>query len=95
MNKSWGYKKGDDNWKSAEDVYQKMKDINEKGGNLLLNAGPDGNGVIQDEAYQILSDTAKLLAENPIQKVSPTITEVPGIRTEERKKGKKVNVSGN
>ena len=35
MNDSWGFKKGDNNWKSAQTVYDHLKDINEKGGNLL------------------------------------------------------------
>jgi alpha-L-fucosidase len=81
MNKSWGYKKNDDNWKSPETVYNKLKDINEKGGVLLLNVGPDGNGVVQDEAWEILRKTAELLDENPITKRVPTITEVPGIHS--------------
>jgi len=80
MNGSWGYKKGDDKWKSAETVYNKLKDINEKGGSLLLNVGPDGNGVVQEEAYQILKDTAVLLEATPIKKNTPEITEVPGIK---------------
>jgi len=94
MNKSWGYKKSDNNWKSPEEVYQKMKDINSKGGNFLLNAGPDGNGVIQAEAYAIMAETKKLLDANPIEKVIPTIKEVPGVLNKSRRKGKKVNVSG-
>lgn len=94
MNKSWGYKKSDSNWKTPEVVYQKMKDINSKGGNFLLNAGPDGNGVIQEEAYTIMSETKKLLEASPIEKVIPKIEQVPGILERVRKKGKKVNISG-
>jgi len=82
MNKSWGYKKNDDNWKSPETVYNKLKDINEKGGALLLNVGPDGQGVVQDEAWEILRETAELMKENPIKKKAPTLTSVPGIRNE-------------
>lgn len=79
MNKSWGYKKHDHEWKDAETVYNKLKDINEKGGSLLLNVGPDGNGVVQDEAYAILAETAELLKANPIEKAIPEIKSVPGI----------------
>ncbi len=68
MNESWGYKKHDHEWKTPQTVYQKLKDINEKGGNLLLNVGPDGDGVVQPEAYEILQETAKLLEANPTQK---------------------------
>ena len=94
MNKSWGYKKSDRNWKSAEEGYNKMKDINEKGGNFLLNAGPDANGEIQEEAYAIMFETKKLLDGSPIVKASPEIKTVPGILKESRKVGKKVKVSG-
>ena len=54
MNESWGFKKGDDNWKTPEDIYEKLKDINKKGGNLLLNIGPDGDGKVPEESIQIL-----------------------------------------
>ncbi|MEO0510458.1 MAG: alpha-L-fucosidase [Verrucomicrobiota bacterium] len=80
MNKSWGYKKGDDAWKSAEVVYSKLKDINEKGGALLLNVGPDGNGVVQPEAYAILQETAELLQANPIKKLVPVLSQIPGVK---------------
>jgi alpha-L-fucosidase len=79
MNKSWGYKKNDNNWKDGQTIYNKLKDINEKGGNLLLNVGPDGNGVVQPEAYAILRETAELLKAKPIHKKTPQITAVPGV----------------
>jgi alpha-L-fucosidase len=93
MNKSWGYKIHDHNWKSPETVYNKLKDINEKGGVLLLNVGPDGNGVVQDEAWEILRKTAALLKKNPVQKKVPEITSVPG-KVEEMSEGKKTNIDG-
>lgn len=77
MNKSWGYKVHDDEWKDAQTVYNKLKDINGKGGNLLLNVGPDGKGRIQPEALAILKATAELLAAEPVEKNNPVLTEVP------------------
>ncbi|MDF7801309.1 alpha-L-fucosidase [Pontiellaceae bacterium B1224] len=44
VNHSWGYKKSDTNWKSSEELIQKLIDINANGGNLLLNVGPKGDG---------------------------------------------------
>lgn len=79
MNKTWGYSQHDKDWKSPETIYNKLKDINEKGGNLLLNVGPDGNGEVQPEAYQILAKTAELLKAQPITKSIPKITAVPGV----------------
>ena len=61
MNDSWGFKTSDTNWKSPEVVYKKLKDINEKGGNLLLNVGPDGNGVVPKESMKILLKVGKKL----------------------------------
>lgn len=79
MNKSWGYKKHDDKWKSAQTIYDKLNDINQKGGNLLLNVGPDGNGEIQPEAVALLLETAEMLKAKPITKRIPQIESVPGI----------------
>jgi len=80
MNKSWGYKQQDHQWKKPQVIYQKLKDINNKGGNLLLNVGPDGNGEIQPQAIDILKETAKLLEATPIKKNIPKITRVPGLK---------------
>ena len=44
MNGTWGYKPDDTKWKSSEDLIQKLVDIVSKGGNFLLNIGPDGYG---------------------------------------------------
>lgn len=93
LNKSWGYKKNDHAWKSPEEVYNKLKDINEKGGALLLNVGPDGNGVVQDEAWEILRKTAELLQANPVRKKTPAITTVPGIK-EQPARVDKTNIDG-
>lgn len=48
MNDSWGYKKGDNNWKSSQWIVSSVMDIVSKGGNLLLNVGPDGDGVVEE-----------------------------------------------
>lgn len=61
MNESWGYKSDDHKWKSAYDILNKLNEINNNGGNLLLNIGPDGNGDIPDESIIILEDLGKRL----------------------------------
>lgn len=45
MNNNWGYNSHDNNWKSSEDLIQKLIDIASKGGNFLLNVGPTAEGV--------------------------------------------------
>lgn len=89
MNKSWGYKKHDNDWKSAETVYGKLKDINEKGGNLLLNVGSDGNGRIQLEAIAFLQATAELLEEKAVSSAMPEITRVRGVKVQQRARARK------
>jgi len=89
MNKSWGYKKHDTKWKNAQMVYDKLKDINEKGGNLLLNVGPDGSGQVQPEAFAILKATAGLLKEKPIHKNIPEISKVPGVKAPDKARKRK------
>ena len=64
LNGSWGFKSYDHNWKTPEDVYNKLKDINGKGGNFLLNIGPDGNGDVPKKSVEILLEVGKMLQEN-------------------------------
>lgn len=61
LNKSWGYKVSDHNWKSPETVYNKLKEINGNGGNFLLNIGPDGDGNVPPESADILREVGKML----------------------------------
>lgn len=61
MNDSWGFKIKDKDWKSPKVVYDKLKDINGKGGNFLLNVGPDGNGEIPATSVAILKKVGKML----------------------------------
>ena len=56
MNGSWGYKPSDHKWKSSGDLIQKLVDIVSKGGNFLLNIGPDGFGRFPAESIIRLND---------------------------------------
>jgi alpha-L-fucosidase len=46
LNKTWGFKKDDTEWKPPSDLIFKLVDIVSKGGNYLLNVGPTAEGVI-------------------------------------------------
>src|SRR6185295_3414244 len=46
LNRTWGFKKDDTEWKSPSDLTFKLVDIVSKGGNYLLNVGPMANGII-------------------------------------------------
>lgn len=59
LNKTWGYKSFDNEWKSAENVSEILRKCNEKGANLLLNVGPDHLGRIPSPAVRILKEVGK------------------------------------
>ena len=46
MNDTWFYVKQDLNWKSSKNLIKNLIDVSSKGGNFLLNVGPDPDGVI-------------------------------------------------
>lgn len=56
MNRSWGYKPSDNRWKSSEQLIQNLVDIVSKGGNFLLNIGPDPLGLFPPESVERLAD---------------------------------------
>lgn len=54
MNHSWGYCAGDPWYKPASLLLKKLVECVSKGGNFLLNVGPDGNGRIPRQAMDAL-----------------------------------------
>ncbi len=46
INGTWGFKTNDTNFKSTETLLHNLIDIASKGGNYLLNVGPDSRGII-------------------------------------------------
>ncbi|HWA25021.1 MAG TPA: alpha-L-fucosidase [Lacunisphaera sp.] len=64
LNRHWGYYLGDEDWKPLETVIRNLVDIASKGGNLLLNVGPTGEGVIPAGSVQRLKEIGAWLAIN-------------------------------
>lgn len=64
MNGSWGYKSFDHNWKSDEKLIRNLVDIASKGGNYLLNVGPQADGAFPDEAIKSLKAIGKWMNVN-------------------------------
>ena len=64
LNDTWGFKKHDHNWKKPEDLIFKLVDIVSKGGNYLLNVGPDGEGVIPQPSQDMLRAVGRWLKIN-------------------------------
>lgn len=61
LNATWGYSHRDNNFKSPTAVLENMVRIVGKGGNLLLNVGPDEFGEIPVRSDEILCDVGKWL----------------------------------
>lgn len=59
MNDSWGYVPHDTNWKSSKWIIETLVSTASKGGNMLLNVGPDNTGRVPEECLSILSDAGK------------------------------------
>lgn len=59
LNDTWGYKSYDNHWKSAEQILETKKKLNDQGINYLLNVGPDYLGRIPAPALDILKQVGK------------------------------------
>ncbi|UCE41242.1 MAG: alpha-L-fucosidase [Candidatus Aminicenantes bacterium] len=64
MNDHWGYNKNDHNWKSIEDLIQKLVDIASKGGNFLLNVSPTAEGLFPQESIDRLKAMGEWMRVN-------------------------------
>lgn len=63
-NDSWGYIKHDMNFKSSKEIIQLLANVASKGGNLMLNVGPDGDGKIPEYSAKFLLQAGKWLKLN-------------------------------
>ena len=63
-NNSWGFKSYDHDWKCPLEVLSWLVDVVSRGGNYLLNVGPDGNGEIPPETVSILREVGAWLRVN-------------------------------
>ena len=54
MNNHWGYCNFDHQYKSPEMLIRKLVECTRKGGNMILNVGPDAKGNIPKESVKIL-----------------------------------------
>lgn len=64
INSSWGYNKFAKDWKPAETLIQYLADIASKGGNFLLNIGPDGKGLVTPQDTERLQAIGKWMTVN-------------------------------
>jgi alpha-L-fucosidase len=64
LNGTWGFKKDDQNWKSTETLIRNLCDIASKGGNYLLNVGPDSHGEIPSECLKRMAEVGAWMKVN-------------------------------
>ena len=64
INDTWGFKSYDTNFKSTETLLRNLIDIASKGGNYLLNVGPDSHGVVPAPEADRLREMGRWLAVN-------------------------------
>ncbi|MEO7716087.1 MAG: alpha-L-fucosidase [Capsulimonas sp.] len=64
INDTWGFKTNDTNFKPMELLLRNLIDIASKGGNYLLNVGPDAHGVIPSPEVDRLKEMGAWLKTN-------------------------------
>lgn len=64
MNNKWGYCARDKFFKPSSMIIKKLVECVSKGGNMLLNVGPDAYGNIPPESLQILSEIGAWMKKN-------------------------------
>jgi alpha-L-fucosidase len=64
LNDSWGYNRGDDDWKSSKTIVRNLITCARDGGNYLLNIGPQPDGGIPPESLRVLSDVGHWMETN-------------------------------
>lgn len=64
VNDSWGYNLRDKYFKPAPMLIKKLVECVSKGGNMLLNVGPDAKGNFPEESAVILKEVGKWMEKN-------------------------------
>ena len=64
MNNNWGYCEADRNYKPAGMLIKKLVECVSKGGNFLLNVGPDARGKIPSRSLDILAGIGAWMRSN-------------------------------
>lgn len=96
-NNSWGYNSYDKDWKSVKELLFWLTEIVSKGGNYMLNIGPDSSGEVPTESANNLLEVGKWLSVNgeaiyntrkwKITHEGPTKIEMNGTHDRANKKG--------
>jgi alpha-L-fucosidase len=84
INETWAYNANDDEFKSTQDLIRVLVEVVSRGGNFLLNVGPQPDGLVQPEFQERLRGIGNWLEVNGESIFDTTygpIQNVAGIRT--------------
>lgn len=77
MNNHWCYCNFDHQFKPAEMLIRKLVECVSKGGNMILNVGPDAKGNIPEESVRILKEIGQWIEKNKESIYGAGICELP------------------
>lgn len=77
MNNHWGYCANDRSYKSASLLIRKLVECVSKGGNMLLNVGPDARGNFPEQSVQILQGIGTWMKKNRESIYGCTASDLP------------------
>ena len=77
MNNHWCYCNFDHEFKPADMLIRKLVECVSKGGNMILNVGPDARGNIPEESVRILKEIGKWMEKNKESIYGADICELP------------------
>ncbi|MEG1514169.1 MAG: alpha-L-fucosidase [Clostridia bacterium] len=64
INGTWGYNRGDTRWKTPEAILRSLVKIVSRGGNYLLNIGPDALGDVPEKSVEVLARVGEFMQKN-------------------------------
>jgi len=64
-NDSWAHAWYDNNWKEPREILHRLVSTVARGGNYLLNCGPDGKGQISEQSQKFLREAGLWIQANP------------------------------
>ena len=64
INDNWGFRSGDENWKSVDTLLALLAELAGKGVNYLLNVGPTAEGIIPQPSVQRMEEIGRWMAVN-------------------------------
>lgn len=81
INNTWAYNKNDHDYKSAQYLIRGLVEVTSRGGNFLLNVGPQPDGTIQPEFQERLSAIGDWLAVNGDSIYGTSYGPIQGVNT--------------